>query len=222
MPANDRTGHPANDNEPCARPVRAQCPRIGGIKPPGNVRAAVSANDNGVNTAAVRDNGSGRQISPQSVRDWSGVPCLCILKEVASGLRKSERWLWDWLKKHPHDRNGQPFLDWLDAPNSLLLKTSHAYQKQSYAAHSPTAAGRIRVLRKSTSILKSMPRRALRRGCRRRKVGENPGNAAAVAVKYLIFQIPVRLHTGEVVGSIPTAPTIALEVMVLLPLRPRS
>jgi hypothetical protein len=32
------------------------------------------------------------------------------------------------------------FFDWLDALKSLLLKTSHAYQKHSYATHPPTPA----------------------------------------------------------------------------------
>jgi hypothetical protein len=31
------------------------------------------------------------------------------LREAAEKLRKSERWLWDWLDKHPRDRFDQPY-----------------------------------------------------------------------------------------------------------------
>jgi hypothetical protein len=31
------------------------------------------------------------------------------IREAAAELRKSERWLRDWLKAHPQDVNGQPF-----------------------------------------------------------------------------------------------------------------
>jgi hypothetical protein len=73
MPANDKTGRPANDNGPCSTPVLAPCQRIGGIKPPAILATAAPANDNGVNTAVDRDSGSGKQISPPSVEDRSAV-----------------------------------------------------------------------------------------------------------------------------------------------------
>jgi hypothetical protein len=38
-----------------------------------------------------------------------GLPRFYTLAETARTLRKSERWLWDWLKHHPRDSNGQPF-----------------------------------------------------------------------------------------------------------------
>jgi hypothetical protein len=38
-----------------------------------------------------------------------GLPRFYTLAETARTLRKSERWLWDWLKRHPCDDNGQPF-----------------------------------------------------------------------------------------------------------------
>jgi hypothetical protein len=31
------------------------------------------------------------------------------LREAAAKLRKSERWLWDWLDKHPRDRFDRPY-----------------------------------------------------------------------------------------------------------------
>src|SRR6516225_8094671 len=102
MPANDKIGQPANDNGPCSTPVLAPRRRIDGIKPPAILATAAPANDNGVNTAVYRDSGSGKQISPPSARDRSAVQYFYMLKEVASALRKSERWLWDWLKKRTH------------------------------------------------------------------------------------------------------------------------
>ena len=38
-----------------------------------------------------------------------GLPRFYTLAETARTLRKSERWLWDWLKHHQRDCNGQPF-----------------------------------------------------------------------------------------------------------------
>ena len=73
MPANDKTGRPANDNGPCSTPVLPPRQRIGGIKPPAILAMAAPANDNGVNTAVHRDSGSGKQISPPSVEDQSAV-----------------------------------------------------------------------------------------------------------------------------------------------------
>jgi hypothetical protein len=95
MPTNDKTGQPANDNGPCSTPVLPPHQRIDGIKPPA-ILATASANDNGEN-AVHRDSGTGKEISPPSERDPSAVSCFYILKEVASRLRKSERWLRDWL-----------------------------------------------------------------------------------------------------------------------------
>jgi hypothetical protein len=97
MPANDKAGQPANDNNPCSTPVRAPRQRTRKIKSPATFATTAPANDNGVNTAVHRDSGSGKQISPPSLRDRADVSCFYILKEVASRLRKSERWLWDWL-----------------------------------------------------------------------------------------------------------------------------
>jgi hypothetical protein len=34
---------------------------------------------------------------------------LMTLSEAASELRKSRRWLQEWLRKHPVDRHGMPF-----------------------------------------------------------------------------------------------------------------
>jgi hypothetical protein len=97
MPVNDKTGRPANDNGPCSTPVVVPRQRIGGIKPPAIVATAAPANDNGVNTAVHRDSASGKQTSPPSLRDRTDVSCFYILKELASRLYKSERWLWHWL-----------------------------------------------------------------------------------------------------------------------------
>lgn len=36
-------------------------------------------------------------------------PPYLTLKEAAAKLRKSERWLWDWLDKHPRDRFDRPY-----------------------------------------------------------------------------------------------------------------
>ena len=66
MPANDKTGQPANDNGPCSTPVLAG-QEIGRIKPPAILATAATANDNGVNTAVHRDSGSDRR-TPPSVR----------------------------------------------------------------------------------------------------------------------------------------------------------
>lgn len=38
----------------------------------------------------------------------AGGPYL-TLKEAAANLRKSERWLWDWLDKHPCDAFDRPY-----------------------------------------------------------------------------------------------------------------
>ncbi len=97
MPTNDKTGQSANDNGPCSTPVLTPRPRMGGVKLPAALATAAPANDNGVNVAVLRDGGSGEQSSPPSLRDRSDVSCFYILKEVASPLRKSERWLRDWL-----------------------------------------------------------------------------------------------------------------------------
>jgi hypothetical protein len=39
----------------------------------------------------------------------AGAPRFYILEEVARSLRKSERWLWGWLDRHPMDKRGEPF-----------------------------------------------------------------------------------------------------------------
>src|SRR3954462_4710934 len=36
-------------------------------------------------------------------------PPYFTIKEAALELRKSERWLWGWLDKHPRDGNDQPY-----------------------------------------------------------------------------------------------------------------
>ena len=52
MPANDKTGEPANDNRPTSTPVLARRRRIGGIKPSPTL-APVPANDNVGKTATA-------------------------------------------------------------------------------------------------------------------------------------------------------------------------
>lgn len=37
------------------------------------------------------------------------LPALMTLQEVAAKLRKSERWLWDWLDKHRRDSFDKPY-----------------------------------------------------------------------------------------------------------------
>ncbi len=104
MLVNDKTGQPANDNHPCSTLVLAPRQRIGEIKLSATLATAAPANDNGVNATVHRDSVSNKQISPSSMRNRGGIP---ILRDVASALRKSERWLRDWLKKNPHDQNGR-------------------------------------------------------------------------------------------------------------------
>jgi len=137
MPANDKTGQPANDNGPCSTPVLAPRQRNAGIKPPATLATSVPANDNGANTAVLRDSGSGTQISPPSVRDRSAGPHFYILKEVASALRKSERWLWDWLKKHPQDRDGRPFFR-LAGRTKILTAEDITRLSEALLCHSPS------------------------------------------------------------------------------------
>ena len=64
MPANDRTGQPANDNEPCSTHALASRQRIGGIKSPATLATAAPANDNEVITAAGR---AGRSKRPARI-----------------------------------------------------------------------------------------------------------------------------------------------------------
>src|SRR5215470_14252400 len=137
MPTNDKTGQPANDNGPYSTPVLARRRRNGGIKPPAILATAAPANDNGVKTALRRDSSSGKEISPLSARDRSDVSCFYILKEVASRLRKSERWLWDWLKKNPHDRDGRPFFR-LAGRTKLLTAEDITRLSEALLCHSPS------------------------------------------------------------------------------------
>lgn len=60
MRANDKTGQPANDNEPCPKPMSTSRQRIDGIKSPATLATAAPANDNEVTTTAGRGGRSKR------------------------------------------------------------------------------------------------------------------------------------------------------------------
>jgi hypothetical protein len=44
-----------------------------------------------------------------SVTDAPAEPRHKVIAEAARDLRKGERWLRDWLKRHPYDQKGEPY-----------------------------------------------------------------------------------------------------------------
>jgi hypothetical protein len=46
---------------------------------------------------------------PGNARVAPAEPRNKLIGEAARDLRKGERWLRDWLKRHPRDQNGEPY-----------------------------------------------------------------------------------------------------------------
>lgn len=70
---------------------------------------------------------------------------LFTIAEAAGQLRKSQRWLRDWLKRHPHDADGRPFF--AKAGRTLLftevdIDHIHEALRPPRASHRGPPAGR--------------------------------------------------------------------------------
>jgi hypothetical protein len=79
------------------------------------------------------------------------------LQEAAAKLRKSRRWLWDWLDKHPCDRFDRPYYR-LAGRTWILTEGDVARIFEDLPCRSPAAASRQNAELGNPRHLPRMPR----------------------------------------------------------------